>query len=71
MSVAGSLLGKPNLWQVKPLGCAGDGRGPELAAEPRAIAEVKEHLVGHGPFVGIAPGAAFGPSKRWPAQLNP
>ncbi len=33
-----------------------------------AVARVKEHLVGKGPFVGIAPGAAYGPSKRWPVE---
>jgi len=50
---------------LAPLGCDDDGEGLELAASPRAVAGVKEHLVGKGPFVGIAPGAAFGPSKRW------
>jgi heptosyltransferase-2 len=50
------------------LGCEYDGFGLELKADPMAIARVKEHLVGEGPFVGIAPGAAFGPSKRWPVE---
>ncbi len=50
---------------VAALGCEDDRRGLELAASPRAIAEVREHLVGPGPLVGIAPGAAYGPSKRW------
>lgn len=53
---------------IAPLGCEYDGFGLELKADPMAIARVKEHLVGEGPFVGIAPGAAFGPSKRWPVE---
>ncbi len=53
---------------LAPLGCEYDGFGMELVADPLAVARVKEHLVGEGPFVGIAPGAAFGPSKRWPAE---
>ena len=53
---------------VVALGGSDDHKGLELAANDRAIAEVKEHLVGDGPFVGFAPGAAFGPSKRWPPE---
>ena len=50
---------------VAAFGCEYDGFGIELAADGRAVAAVREHLVGTGPFVGIAPGAAYGPSKRW------
>jgi heptosyltransferase-2 len=50
---------------VDTIGCEYDGFGLELAASDRAIAGINEHLVGPGPFVGFAPGAAFGPSKRW------
>jgi heptosyltransferase-2 len=53
---------------LAPLGCEYDGFGMELKADAMAVARVKEHLVGEGPFVGIAPGAAFGPSKRWPVE---
>ncbi len=53
---------------LDPLGCDYDGFGMELRADPLAIARVKEHLVDEGPYVGIAPGAAFGPSKRWPVE---
>ncbi len=53
---------------VAPLGCADDGRGLELAADPAARAAVREHFAGDGPLVAIAPGAAFGPAKRWPAE---
>ena len=52
---------------VSAFGCEYDGFGLELAADRRAVAAVREHLVGAGPFVGIAPGAAYGPSKRWSA----
>jgi len=57
---------------LAPLGCEDDGRGLELHAEP-ALAEKLRHEVedllgGDGPLVGIAPGAAFGPSKRWSAE---
>lgn len=52
---------------VTELGCEYDGFGLELSADGRAVAAVREHLVGAGPFVGIAPGAAYGPSKRWSA----
>ncbi len=53
---------------LAPLGCEYDGFGMELRADPMAVARVKEYLVGEGPFVGIAPGAAFGSSKRWPVE---
>ena len=50
------------------LGCQGDGAGLELRAATEAIASVRAQLAGSGPLVGIAPGAAFGPSKCWPAE---
>ncbi len=53
---------------VKVLGCDDDGEGLELAAKSEAVAVAKERLRGKGPFVGFAPGAAFGPSKLWPAE---
>jgi heptosyltransferase II len=53
---------------VAPLGCQDDGAGLELATEPGEVAKVKELLTGEGPLVAIAPGAAFGPSKRWPVE---
>lgn len=53
---------------LAPLGVEYDGFGLELKANPMAVARIKEHLVGDGPFVGIAPGAAFGPSKQWPVD---
>jgi len=53
---------------LEPLGIEYDGFGLELQADAMAVARVKEHLVGEAPLVGIAPGAAFGPSKRWPVE---
>jgi heptosyltransferase-2 len=53
---------------VAPLGCTDDGIGLELAASPAERAAVRERFAGHGPLVALAPGAAFGPAKRWPAE---
>lgn len=53
---------------LKPLGCVDDGAGLELHADAACVAEVREWLAGAGPLIGVAPGAAFGPSKRWPAE---
>lgn len=61
-------MAKEYLALVTLLDCEDDGEGLELAAKPEAVAEAKERLTGEGPFVGFAPGAAFGPSKLWPAE---
>lgn len=57
---------------VASLGCADDQEGLELHADPAETARVRACLdeagEGDGPLVGFAPGAAFGPSKRWPAE---
>jgi heptosyltransferase II len=53
---------------IAPLGCTDDDAGLELAAAPGEVSKVKALLTGEGPLVAIAPGAAFGPSKRWPAE---
>ena len=45
-----------------------DGLGPELAAPEALRAELAERFAGEGPLVALAPGAAFGPSKQWPAE---
>ena len=53
---------------LNPLKCEYDGFGLELRADERSVAHIREHIVGEGPLVGFAPGAAFGPSKQWPAD---
>jgi heptosyltransferase-2 len=53
---------------VARLGCADDGLGLELAADPAERAAVRQRFAGGGPLVAFAPGAAFGPAKRWPAE---
>lgn len=61
-------MAKEYLDLVAEIGCEDDDRGLELVASDRAIAAVREYLPEGGPLVGFAPGAAFGPSKRWPAE---
>lgn len=53
---------------VGVLGCEDDGAGLELYADKESIELVRERTAGTGPLVGIAPGAAFGPSKQWPTE---
>jgi len=53
---------------VAPLGCTDDGLGLELRADAAETERVRPCFTGMGPKVGLAPGAAFGPSKRWPAE---
>lgn len=61
-------MAKEYLDLVAPLGCVDDGEGLELRAEPEAVEFATSLFAGDGPRVGIAPGAAFGPSKLWPAE---
>ncbi|MCC6797738.1 MAG: lipopolysaccharide heptosyltransferase II [Candidatus Hydrogenedentes bacterium] len=61
-------MAKEYLDLLAPLQCEDDDKGLELRASEAALAQVKPHLEGDGPLVGIAPGAAFGPSKLWPAE---
>ncbi len=61
-------MGREYLDLVKVLGCEDDGRGLELRADPEEVERIRARLGGPGPLVGLAPGAAFGPSKRWPAE---
>ena len=46
-------------------GAADDGKGLELAADPAELAAFRTRVEPGRRLVGIAPGAAFGPSKRW------
>jgi len=50
---------------VAALGCEDDHVGLELRADEESLAMLAPKLEGDGPLVGIAPGAAFGPSKQW------
>lgn len=53
---------------VEPLGCNDDRLGLQLAADPAALQGMTVKLDDGRPRIGIAPGAAFGPSKRWPPE---
>jgi heptosyltransferase-2 len=50
---------------LAPLGIEDDGEGLELGVDEQAYTDVRERLSGSGPLVALAPGAAFGESKRW------
>lgn len=60
-------MAKEYLHLIACLGCEDDGEGLELAADPHEVQAVKACLDPERPVVGFAPGAAFGPSKCWPA----
>ncbi len=57
------------LEMVKALGCADVGREPHLEtfiSPARAASIVRQHLPnGRETLIGIAPGATYGPAKRW------
>lgn len=50
---------------AEALGAMDDGAGLELVASSEERAAVRAFLDPARPVVGIAPGAAFGPSKQW------
>ena len=50
---------------VAHVGCGDDGLGLELAVDRDAVDAVRRSVPECRPLVGIAPGGAFGPSKRW------
>lgn len=50
---------------VRVIGAEDDGAGLELGVNPAVLETVKPCLDGKGPLIAVAPGAAFGPSKRW------
>ncbi|MBI4556689.1 MAG: lipopolysaccharide heptosyltransferase II [Candidatus Hydrogenedentes bacterium] len=53
---------------VRSIGCEDDGQGLELCADEAIVSDIASGLEGSRPLVGIAPGAAFGPSKLWPLE---
>jgi len=66
--IAPIYMAREYLDLIAPLGCTDDGRGLELAANAAERSAVRERFAGDGPLVALAPGAAFGPAKRWPAE---
>lgn len=50
---------------VRAVGAEDDGAGLELGLNPAVTNRLAPLLAGEGPLIAIAPGAAFGPSKRW------
>lgn len=50
---------------VAHAGAEDDGAGLELGVSAAVAQQLDAVLPGSGPWVGIAPGAAYGPSKRW------
>jgi len=61
-------MGHEYLELVGAIGATDDDRGLELHADDTERDEVQARLPEGRPIIGIAPGAAFGPSKRWPAE---
>jgi heptosyltransferase-2 len=53
---------------ARAIGAQDDGAGLELVAPGPEIDAVRAALPAGVPIVAIAPGAAFGPSKCWPAE---
>lgn len=53
---------------VKTIGCEDDNQGLELGVGEEDLAALRQRLGGAAPVAAIAPGAAFGPSKRWSPQ---
>ncbi|MBI2424682.1 MAG: lipopolysaccharide heptosyltransferase II [Candidatus Hydrogenedentes bacterium] len=62
------FMAREYLELLAPLNCYNDFKGLELHAPPEDLAAVRAQLTPGRPTVGFAPGAAFGPSKRWPAE---
>ncbi len=50
---------------VREVGAVDDGAGLELGLRDNLAPLLDPLLAGEGPLVAIAPGATFGPSKRW------
>jgi heptosyltransferase-2 len=65
--IAPIYMAREYLDLLAPLGCKDDNEGLQLAADAAEIARVHRLVEGPGPLITIAPAAAFGPSKCWPA----
>ncbi len=64
--IAPVYMAREYLDLVARLGSEDDGQGLALAADEEELSFLDTWWPS-GPVVGLAPGAAFGPSKRWPA----
>lgn len=53
---------------LAPLEIVGDNEGLQLGVDAEVLGSVTRKLAGDGPLVALAPGAAFGESKRWMAD---
>jgi len=66
--IAPVYMAREYLDLVGGLGCSDDGEGLELVADPSLVSTIATKLPKGKPRIGIAPGAAFGGSKRWPVE---
>jgi heptosyltransferase-2 len=66
--IAPIYMGREYLDLVAAVDAQNDDQGLELHVDDAYRETVRARLAGEGPLVGIAPGAAFGPSKMWPAE---
>ncbi len=63
--IAPIYMAREYLDLLAPLGVADDDAGLELHADPALVRELRGRMAPSRPVVGLAPGAAFGISKRW------
>lgn len=63
--IAPVYMAREYLDLLAPLGVADDDAGLELHADPALVRELRGRMAPSRPVVGLAPGAAFGGSKRW------
>ncbi len=64
-AIAPIYMAREYLDLLAPLGVASDEAGLELHADPALVRDLRGRFAPSRPVVGLAPGAAFGASKRW------